>query len=206
MSAHGSLGITAAVILLTSLLVGVAAGSLMMQSSDSFEIDLEQLTDDAVNEISTYLVVKDIFGKYSSQDQDRCISQIVLLVKPMFHGSLEISGLSLQLNNGDDICVLSYADMIGTLSENRIFSHSLWQELPSDSYGLIVLNDADGSVESLHCLNDPSDAVYLLLKLPSQYQLSKDDSMILTLVPEIGIQRTFFLEAPLSMSAVVSLL
>ena len=204
MNAHGSIGITAAVIILTSLLVGATAGSLLMQSSDSFDIDLEQFADDAVNEVSTYLVVKDIIGKYSSQDQGRSITQIVMLVTPMFHGNVDISGLSLQLNNGEDICVLTYGDSIGTLSENRIFSHSLWQNLPSDSFGLIVLNDDDDSVETLHCLNDPSDTVYVIIQLPSQYQLTKDDTMILTILPKVGVQRSFFLEAPLSMSAVVS--
>ena len=64
MNNEGGIGITAAILLVTFMLIAVTAASVVMDTSPKNNRDLKKIADEAVNKISTYIQIEDTVGKY----------------------------------------------------------------------------------------------------------------------------------------------
>jgi len=61
------------------------------------------------------------------------------------------------------------------------------------------------SNSSFDTINDNTDMIYIVLKLPPDITMKKGDSLEITLFPSIGITKTIHLKAPLPIKQIVSL-
>ena len=117
MNNYGSTGITA-ITLLTSLLTTGAASSIMMQNTDSLSSDALQMVNDVVDEVTTYLKIDDILGKYYIENGTRSVERIVILIKQPLKNAINISDVTIKLCNNEDVVLLGYSGHAEEYSSN----------------------------------------------------------------------------------------
>lgn len=186
------------------ILVGIAS-TLTGETNESTttETDYDQMVDDVINEISTYIQIKDQKGKFYKESKEYKIQKITLLVSPMISQDIDLSHLTLQIDNGEMVNILYYKESrkIGT---DSLFENIIWESLNGSNFGLISINDYDNSIEEYDSLNENSDLAYLSFELPSNFYMEKYDKLKITLFPSTGIQRTIILKAPMPMESVIT--
>lgn len=206
-NSEGITGISAAIIVGSIILIaGVAASVTMNNSEGMTEDDYEQLINDTLNEISTYIQFKDILGKYYSLGGERSIQRIAILIKPLFSIDIDMSNLLIQISNGKQIQMLYYCGKSEFVNAYPIFEHPLWNYQNESNFGLITPLDKDKSLINFSTMNDHTDIAYLTIKLPTNLQLKYGDSIQITILPSIGIVRKITIKAPAPITPIVSLL
>ncbi|MCX6665453.1 MAG: hypothetical protein NT038_05265 [Euryarchaeota archaeon] len=206
MNQNGNLGITTAILLIGFILIAAIASSVIVgNSTNGDENSLKQITDEAVSEISTYIQVKDIMGKYYNVDGYQSIKKIVVLIKPLVSCTIDVTQLMVKLCNGQDIRVLSYSGQSDFISTNSLFEHPLWETFTTDQFGFIATLDTDRSLVDYNTINANTDAAYLILKLPEGFTLRNGDILTITLFPSTGMTRILTVEAPLPINSIVTL-
>jgi archaellin len=192
MNNYGSTGITA-ITLLTSLLTTGAASSIMMQNTDSLSSDAVQMVNDVVDEITTYLKIDDILGKYYTESGARSVERIVILIKQPLKNVINMSDLTIKLCNNEDVALLGYSGHAEEYSSNGVFENPVW-EMTDNTFSLIVVRDKDRSLLDYNIMND--DSAFIAIKLPSQFAMGNDASLTVSLIPGKGMIHSVLLETP----------
>ena len=199
-------GLTALILLIITMIVVMGIASIITgetSTSTTTELDYDQIVDDVLNEITTYIQIKDEKGKFSKIEGEHRITKIALLISPMVSQDIDMTQLTIQIDNGEMVNIMYYeeSDEIGMES---LFEHNLWNNLNGSKYSLISINDFDDSISEFNLINQNSDLVYLVFKLPSNLYMEKYDTLKVTLFPSTGITRTTFLKAPMPMKQVIT--
>lgn len=203
MNNEGIAGIALAVILAGIIITaGVTASVILGESENGSE---EEMLNEALDEISTYIQIKDKIGKFYSIEGGKCIQKIALLIKPLFSIDIDVSDLTIKLNNGEQINMLYYSGNAGFINANPLFEHPIWNEQNEENFGFIVILDKDESLVNHSIINKNTDIAYITIKLPENFWLKKGDSMHITLFPSAGIARTIEIEAPAPVTPIVNL-
>lgn len=203
---EGISGISAAILLASIILIAGAAASITMNSSGEItEDDFEQIIDEALNEISTYLQIKDIIGKYYDKEGEKYIQKVSLLVKPFFTFDLDMSNLIIQISNGKQIQMLYYCGHAELIHANPLFEHPIWQKQNNSNFGLIILLDKDKSLINFNTINDQTDMVYITMKLSENFIFKYGESIQINIFPSTGITRTITIKAPAPLTPIVNL-
>ena len=206
MDIHGATGVATAILLLSFILIGATAASVIMgDNGEDPEENYEEILNEALDEISTYIQIKDVLGKYYTVEEDQHIQKIAILIKPLFSTDIDATTLMIKLNNGKQIKILYYNSQAEFISSNSLFEHPIWDTLIDTDFGFIVVLDSDQSIIDYETINDNTDMTYLILKLPTEFTLKKGDSLEITLFPSTGITKTIHLKAPLPIKQIVSL-
>jgi archaellin len=127
------------------------------------------------------------------------------MIKPLISDEIELSELTIKLNNGNNLIILSYKGDAAFRDTNDLFEHQIWDNLTENNFGIIATHDKDNSITDYNTINKNTDMAYIIIKLPENFYMKKGDTLTVTLFPSSGIQRTTILEAPLPMKKVVSL-
>ena len=206
MSNWGSTGITVLIVLIATILVAITAASVISTetTSTTTEEDYQQMLEDAANEVSRYILVKEQLGKFSNINAEKQIEKIVLWITPLVKQDIDMSQFTIELNNGDSVMILTYVDS-NQMESNSMFEQSIWDNIDGTNFGVIPIIDLDESIVTNDVLNDASDNAYLAFKLPTGMTMNKYDEMIVKLVPSSGIARTLYLKAPMPMKSIVEL-
>jgi len=203
---EGIAGIALAIILAGIIITaGVAASVILGGSDNGTEEDYEQILNEALDEISTYIQIKDMVGKFYSIDGEKRIQRIALLIKPLFSIDIDVSELTIKLNNGKQISMLYYDGNANFINVNPLFEHPVWNEQNENNFGFIVILDKDESLVNHSIINENTDMAYITIKLPEDFELKKGDSMQITLFPSTGITRTIEIKAPAPVTSIVNL-
>jgi archaellin len=117
--------------------------------------------------------------------------------------NIDVSQLTIQLNNGETIRFLKYFGDVQDLESYSIFGHPIWESLDGNNFGFIPVIDLDESLVSSNLLNDYSDHAYIVFRLPDDMAIAKNEQLIVTLFPSTGITRTTILTAPFSTRPIV---
>ena len=210
MNKTGSMAITGAILLITAILFGVIAVSVLSGPSDEkSEQDMielyDQLVDESIDEISTYIKITDKLGKYYGAPRQQRIEKIAIMIKPLVSIDIDLSELTIKICDGNSVRVLSNNGEAKSIASNSLFEHSLWEKIKENTFSFIVTHDKDKSIIEYNKINKNSDMGYIIIKLPKDFYMEKGDNLVLTLFPETGITRTTLLEAPLPIKSVVSL-
>jgi len=203
----GSVGLIAIILLLSALLIGVTAASLITISSNEnlSEEEIQEIVDDAVDEITTYIQIKDVIGKYYGEPTQQRIEKIAVMITPLISQEIDMSTLKIKFSSQESLHFLSYGYKVDKIGSNPLFEHYLWEDLPDLSFGLIVINDKDNSIKDFNTFNKNSDVAYIIINLPQEYHMEKGDEILVTLFPSTGIERSINLQAPLPMRNIVNL-
>ena len=200
-----STSIIAIILVLAFILAGIAVASVITDESSSATTDenYEQLVEETIDEISTYIQIRDQKGKYYKVDGEYKIQKIALLLSPLVSSNIDVSGLTVMLDDGESVRILYYNGASEHLGSNSLFEHILWHSLSDNDFSFISIIDDDSSLVNFNTINDYRDNAYLIFKLPADMQLTKKDKLTITLFPSTGIDRTIFLEAPPALTSVV---
>ena len=205
----GSVGITAVIILIASVLVGATAASVMLSETDgsSPEDDLaelaDQVLDETIDEITTYIQIQDRYGKFYGENRQQKIEKIALEIKSLVSKNIDMSDLTIKLNNGEMIRTLYYNYTVESIGSNSVFEHYIWDNIDENSFGLIVIHDNDNSLVNYSAITENSDRAYLIIRLPDDMAMSKGETLSVKLVPAVGITRSIELKAPLPIKPVI---
>lgn len=205
MDTNGLTGITTPFFLISFILISATAASVIMSDSTSInETDVEDMMDNLVDEITIYIQIKEIIGKYYSVEGEQRIQTIALLIEPLFSTTIDVSSLMVKLDNGKLIKILSYKGNSAYLQSNTLFEHPIWTTLDDDKFSFIIIYDKDNSMEMNHVFNDNSDMVYMIVRLSPEFTMEKGDTIQFTIFSSSSITRTITLEAPLPIKPVVT--
>ena len=206
MSNWRNTGITTIILLTILLLVGLTVASVITgeNTGSTDEQNYDQMTEEVMNEISTYIQIKDQKGKYYNINGTQKIEKIALLISPLVSQDIDVTQLTIQLDNGEKVKILSFDGNASKIDSNTLFNHPIWKNLTVNNFGFISIVDLDNSLIDHNTINDYSDNIYVVFKLPNDMTLEKRDKLIVTLFPSTGITRTTLLEAPLPIHPIVT--
>ena len=205
----GSVGVTMIFVLMASVLVGVIAASVIIGGADgsSPEDDLaeftEQILDETIDEITTYIQIPERYGKYYGESQQQKIEKIALEIKSLVSKTIDLTNLTIKLYNGETILTLFYSGNSEFIGSNSLFSHPLWNTLTEYDFGFIVTHDNDNSIVEYDAITENTDRAYLVIQLPTSMTMQKGETLTVKLVPATGIIRSIELKAPLPIKSVV---
>jgi len=206
MNNWGSNGITGMIILIAIMLVTVTAAGIITGSTTEGTTDtedLDQLAQEVIDEISTYLQIKDQKGKFYQINDEYKIKRIAILISPLVSQEIDATQLTIQLDNGENVRILS---CIGSakIDNSNLFGHSLWNNINGTNFGLISIIDQDGSISDYNVINENTDNCYIVFELPSSMTMEKYQELIVKLFPSSGIAKTLNLRAPMPMKSVIT--
>jgi archaellin len=167
MNNQGANGVATAILLISFILIGATAASVIMSVSvNKPQENYEEILEETIDEISTYIQIKDVLGEYNSATEEgkynlateeKYIQKIAILIKPLFSIDIDASELMIKLNNGKQIKMLYYNRQAKYISSNSLFEHTLWTTMRSTNFDFIVLLDKDQSIINYGTINDKTD-------------------------------------------------
>lgn len=200
-----TLSIALPIILISSLFLFIPAISSTGYdtSGEATEHNFEQMAQDIVREITSYLKIEDQKGKYNKIDGEQRIEKIAILISPLFSQDIDLSKTRVQLDDGEKIYILSYVAS-EELNSKSIFEHDIWNKIDGSNFGLIAICDFDNSISNYGIMNENSDSSYLVFKVPSDMIIKKYDELIVTIIIPSGMKAKTILKAPLPIKPVVT--
>jgi len=204
MNKLGSTGIVSIIILTGFILSSIAVASIITGETQETvtEEDAEEMVNQVLDEITTYIQIKDQVGKFYSTYGEKKIEKIALLIKPLIIQDIDITGLTIKLTNGYDIKILNYSGKAEFIGKSSLFEHDIWNELDYGSYGFVVTVDKDRSLVDYNVIN--GDMAYVIIKLDGGFSIPQRESLTVTLFPSSGIARTTTLDAPLAIKPIAT--
>lgn len=193
------------IILIVTLLIAITVASVMTEkTTTTTDYNIDEMTDEIINEITSYLQVKDQKGKYTEFNGEQKIQKIALLISPLVSQEIDLSQLNIQLDNGEIVRMLTYANNSVKIDHQTLFEHSIWDIIDGKNYSFITINDLDNSIVEYNILNENSDNAYIIFKLPLDMMMKKYDRLTVTLFPASGITKIINLKAPMPMKSVIT--
>ena len=189
----GSAGIATISLLTSFLVIGATTSSVMFGASDDLGIDAGEIANDALNEITTYLKIDDVIGKYYTSNGIREVEKIVILVKPFTRNTINMSELTIKICNNNNVMLLDYSGSAVESNSGALFEHQVW-ETSNNTFSLIVTLDKDRSLLDYGIMNE--DITFIAVKLPDQFAMGNRESITISIIPAKGITSSVFLETP----------
>jgi archaellin len=201
MNNQGNLGLITGILLIGFILIGAVSASVIMnQTPSNTDTDLNHMTNEVVDEITTYLQIKNVIGKYQTIQEEQKIQQIAILIKPLISLDIDITHMTLKISNGEQLYILYYDGNAAPIGTYSLFNHPLWGTLVENTYTIMPIIDDDLSITAYHTINKNTDTAFVLIKLPNDISMKYGDNLQITLIPSPGMERTVTLEAPLPTS------
>jgi archaellin len=188
----GSTGIMA-ITLLSGILTTGAVSSIMMQNTDTLSSNILHMVNDVADDVTTYLKIGDTIGKYDTYNGTRKVDRIVIDIKQYIENTINLSEVTIQLCNQDDVVLLSYSGHAEPCDSKGIFDNPAW-ETTDNAFSVIVISDKDQSILNYNTMND--DTVFLAIKLPNQFAMGNDDTLTISILPNKGMTSSVVLETP----------
>jgi archaellin len=206
MDDQAKLGAIAGILLLVFILIGAVSASVIITDTESIsENDLNRITNEVVDELCSYLQIKQIIGKYQMIQGEQRINKIAILIKPIVSQNIDISHMTIELCDGENYQILFFNGTAGSIRSHSLFEHPVWDSITNETFGLLSTIDDDNSIINSHLINKNTDMMFILLKLPNDTAMKQYDLLEVTIRPSPGIGRTVTLEAPLPIKNVVTL-
>jgi archaellin len=206
MAEHTRVGMIILILLIGFILIGAVSASIILTTTGEISDEgLNRITSEAVDEICSYLQIKNVLGKYHFSENQQKITQIAIQIKPLVSQSINISHIIVQLSNGEEYTILFYNGISETIQNHSLFKHPLWSSIQVGTYSILSILDDDSSIARLNLINKNTDVAFILLILPEYLALKNGDQLTVTILPSPGVGRTITLEAPLPIHPIVSL-
>lgn len=206
MDTTGNLGILTGILLIVSILIGAVGASVIMNGSgDTSEEDYTQMVDEITADISAYMQVKDIIGKYDLVQGEYQIHRIALLLRPLVSAYFNTLLMSIEISDGEQVYLLFPSGQSAFISSYSLFDHPLWENTTEGSFSFLAAIDEDYSLIDYQVINKNTDTAFLIVNFPAGLSMEYGDTIDLTFLPAPGIERSFTLDAPLPMNKVVFL-
>jgi len=146
----GSMGIGAMIIFIAMVLVAGIAASVLVQVANQLQMQALYTGMETIEEVATGIAVLDVEGHSNGS----VIDKIAIGVRGRAGaGDIDLSQVIIELANNDTKAVLNYDSTQHNASPTTVFGTAAFG-LGADAFGIIVLQDADGS-----CSNDATTPI-----------------------------------------------
>jgi len=166
----GSIGIGAMIVFIAMVLVAGIAASVLIQTSTKLETQAMKSGQETIAEVSSGIAVYDIEGKINNSD----IGMLAITVRTRAgSANIDLNETVLMMSDGTKKVLLTYygwsngylynssVDSDGQLFGTGCYNKSGWINLTNDYFGIIVLEDQDGSCTQTNPIINRGDKVAL---------------------------------------------
>lgn len=192
MNNWGTTGTMTMTLLSIFLMTGVSS-SVIFQSIDDLSSDAEKIANEVIDEITTYLKIDDVIGKYYTNNGVRRVERIVILVKQFIKNTVNMSDLTIKICSDKDVLLLGYSGHAEEYNSQTVFEHQIWEKT-DNAFSLIAVIDTDKSLVNYSIMN--GDLVFIAIKLPDGFTIGENKDVTVSLIPGKGIVSSVILEVP----------
>jgi len=183
----GSLGIDAMIIFIAMILVAGVAATVFIKSAGQFELQSMKTAYDTMREVSAGIEVVNIEGRlgtfdnlsaprveYTTNMTKDNLSYLAIIVQTRpGSGSIDLNNTFVLLSNEDTKTLLRYRYNESWVFRNKadttgdvfaVINNSAWEILDGESFGIIVLQDEDGSLKQFTPVLNRGDKAALLIR------------------------------------------
>jgi archaeal flagellin FlaB len=200
----GDMGIGAMIVFIAMVLVAGIAASVLIQTANRLEIQAMETGQETIGEVSTGLAVTGISGYRVITDEN--ISLMGITIQPRSGSfSIDLEQTYIELSDSGTKVVLMY-DVAGFIDTPTIngdfFTPGFYSVLSATTFGIIVLEDADGSISSGTPVINKGDQVMLTVDLGAVFSgtsgIPTRTDMWGIIQPEEGAPAVFAFTSPAS--------
>ncbi len=203
---EGNLGLISGILLIVFILIGATAASVIMDGKgDISEEDYTQMVNEVVDELSNYIKINDVVGKYDEVHGNYQIQKLAIMIRPLISTQVDTSVMTIKISDGEHLYILFPTGQVALIGTRSLFDNPLWENTPQGTFSFISIIDDDSFLIDHHVINKNTDTQFIIINLPRDVIMRYGDIMEITLIPAPGTQRTLSLEAPLPTTHVVSL-
>ncbi len=201
-SAEAAVGIGAIIVFIAMVLVAAIAASVLVQTAGQIENQAMRTGEETKNEISTGVFVLDVCGEVSNNK----VVKITITIK-LRPGSndVDLSNVALEVSDGAKKVLLTLNSSATwnfntTLDDDgQVFGTGAWNET-GIHFGVIVLEDRDGSITASSPVMNSGDLVMLCVNCTSCFSgIDSSDDVHGKILPEEGSAGVFGFEIPASL-------
>jgi flagellin FlaB len=190
----GAIGIGAMIVFISMVLVAGIAASVLIQTSGQLETQAMRSGQETVAEVSTGIAVIDIVGKKNTDLQYLGVTVRTRAGAP----DIDLNETIIIITDGVMKAVLIYDGWTDATHYNssvdsndgQIFGTGTWSDLTYEEYGIIVLNDIDGSCTQTNPIINNGDKVVLTIRCDSggafDREIPERTEVFGQVVPEVG--------------------
>ena len=203
----GDMGIGAMIVFIAMVLVAGIAASVLIQTANRLEIQAMQTGQETIGEVATGVSVANIVGhkSYGATTLDN----LTIAIQPRSGSlSIDIAEAYIELSDSSTKVVLTYdsTEFVDTPSiDGNVFTKSFTNDLSTQEFGVIVLEDADNSLTSTHPVINRGDSVLLTINLGVVFSgssgLATRTSVWGLVQPEEGAPGVYAFTTPASFAA-----
>jgi len=200
----GDMGIGAMIVFIAMVLVAGIAASVLVQTANRLEIQAMQTGQETIGEVSTGVAVTAIDGHVNGN----FLNRMAITVQPRAGSfTIDLGQTYVELSDSSTKVVLMYNSNsfndTGGVAGN-LFNVS-YARLNASRFGVIVLQDADNSLTSLHPVLNTGDKVMLTVNLTAVFTANPGLGTRIpvwgTVQPEEGAPGVFAFTTPSSFAA-----
>ena len=159
-----AIGIGVLIVFIAMVLVAGIAASVLVQTSTTLEMQALKTGAQTVDQVSSGIMVEGIEG-YHNEDSGSLTLMALEIKSRAGSPDIDLSETVVEISDSDTKYVLGYDSSTFTASDNvngDIFDESFYPTSnPTTKFGIIVLQDADGSCESANPVINFGDHVVL---------------------------------------------
>jgi len=207
----GAIGIGAMIVFIAMVLVAGIAASVLIQTSTKLESQAMRSGQETIAEVSTGLAVFDVEGKTGTSD----LRDLAITVRARAGASdVDLNETTILITDGTTKALLTYygwsdADLFNASvdADGQLFGTGNWSNLTNDYFGIIVLQDEDGSCTQTNPVINKGDKVVLTLNCSSgklfDGEIGERVDIYGQVIPEIGSPGIISFTTPASYNDVV---
>jgi len=200
----GDMGIGAMIVFIAMVLVAGIAASVLIQTANRLEIQAMQTGQETIGEVSTGLAVTAINGYRVVGNAS--LDLMTISIQPRSGSfSIDLEQTYIELSDSNTKVVLMYqsTEFHDTPDiDGDFFDTTFYNGLNATTFGIIVLEDADGSLSSTTPVVNKGDQVMLTINLDTVFSgttgLPTRTDVWGTIQPEEGAPAVFAFTSPAS--------
>jgi flagellin FlaB len=201
-SKEGAVGIGAMVVFIAMVLIAAIAASVLVQTAGQIENQAARTGEQTKNEISTGVFVLDIAGRVVNNKVENLT--VTIRLRPGSN-DINLNNVALELSDGSKKVLLtmntsaSWNFNTTVDSDGQVFGTGAWNET-ANQFGVIVLEDRDGSVTFTSPVMNSGDLVMLCVSCTACFNgIDGNDEVLGKILPEEGSSGVFGFEVPASL-------
>ena len=187
----GSIGIGAMIVFIAMVLVAGIAASVLIQTSTRLEAQAMASGQETIEEVASGIAIFDIAGSIVTPGED--IRYLAITVRARAGSpNIDLNHTAILISDETDKCLLryDYADA-GHFEDDvtgDLFGTDTWDDLTDEEFGILVIEDADGSfVSKNEAVMNRGDKALLCINCTGCFNnISERTDMWGMVVPEIG--------------------
>ncbi len=199
-----SIGIGSLIVFIAVILISAVAANILIQVSSNLQQKALLTGRTSIQEVSSGIKVVTIYGKANMSTLNVEKLAIILELSP---GSREIdlNTTKIEISDTTKLSILSYNTQAFYVGGD-LFNNTAWNYLDDKTYGIVVLNDLDGSISKYNPIMNRGDRVALIIDSNKVFGgLSKSDYVYGKVKPEYGVSASFGFYIPSLIEEVIIL-